>query len=92
MFCFSKEAVDEGTTALAPSPSATLASKRNSQKEPASKAPVVEAQGKTAAETKAKRRKKNVQLPDISLEKHQASPSLNDVSYLLCCTFFIMLQ
>jgi hypothetical protein len=47
---------------------------------------------KTTLETKAKRRKKNVQFPNISHEKHQASPSLNDVSYFLCRTFLSMLQ
>jgi hypothetical protein len=44
---------------------------------------MAEVQVKTAAESKAKRHKKNVQFPDISLKKHQASPSLNDVSYFL---------
>jgi hypothetical protein len=39
------------------------------------------------AETKAKCRKKNVQLPDLSLDKHQDASSLNDVSNLLCRTF-----
>jgi hypothetical protein len=35
---------------------------------------------KPAAKTKVKRRKKYVQLSDLSLEKHHATPSLNDVS------------
>jgi hypothetical protein len=39
------------------------------------------------AETKAKYRKKNVQLLDLSLEKHQDASSLNVVSNLLCHTF-----
>jgi hypothetical protein len=33
-----------------------------------------------AAETKVKRHKKDVQLSDLSHEKHHAAPSLNDVS------------
>jgi hypothetical protein len=92
MFCFSEETIGEGTEVRVPSPSVSSAPKQNPPKKPASKAPMAEAQVNTAAETKAKRHKKNVQFPHISLKKHQASPSLSDVSYFLCRTFLSMLQ
>jgi hypothetical protein len=57
-----------------------LALKVNPAKQPADIAPVTEVQTKPAAETKVKSRKKDAQVSDLSLEKHHATPSLNDVN------------
>jgi hypothetical protein len=64
-----------------------LASKKNPPKEIVSKAPVVEAQGKPLVEMKVKHRKKNVHLLGLSLEKHQAVFSVNDIR-INCCLIF----
>jgi hypothetical protein len=50
---------------------------------------LVEAKGKPLVEPKGKHHRKNPLLPGLSLEKHQAIPSLDDVSILslLHCQF-----
>jgi hypothetical protein len=57
---------------------------KNPSKDPSKDAPVAELLKKSVAEAKTKRRKKDLMQPDLSLEKYQAVPSLNDVSVLLC--------
>jgi hypothetical protein len=84
----SEGAAEKGTETRVPSPSVSPASKKkNPPEEPSSKAPRVEAHGKPMAEPSVKRQKNNVQLLDISLEKHQALSSLNDVSCCRCRSF-----
>jgi hypothetical protein len=61
--------------------------KKNSQKELASEGPLVDVLGKAAAEAKTKRRKRDAQPVAISLEAHQPTSSLTDVSIIHAHTF-----
>jgi hypothetical protein len=65
-------------------PRVSLASKENPSKEPIKEAPVVELPKKSVVDAKTKRRRKDLTRLDLSLEKHQSVPSLNDASILLC--------
>jgi hypothetical protein len=56
--------------------------KKNPQKEAVSETPMVEVLEKIAADAKIKRRKKNTKAAAASLEAHQATSSLSDVSIL----------
>jgi hypothetical protein len=67
--------------AKVPPPSA-FAAMKNPQKEAATETPVVEVLEKTAADAKIKRRMKDTKPTAVSLEAHQATSSLSDVSIL----------
>jgi hypothetical protein len=56
--------------------------KKNPQKEAVSETPMVEVLEKIAADAKIKRHKKNTKAIAASLEAHQATYSLSDVSIL----------
>jgi hypothetical protein len=79
---FSNKIDAEGTAARVPPPLASLAVKMNPKKEAASETPMVEVLEKIAADAKIKRRKKNTKAAPASLEAHQATSSLSDVSIL----------
>jgi hypothetical protein len=83
----SDEIVKEVPKAQEPTPSISSDSKGNPPKEPVKEAPIVELPKKYLAEAKTKCRKKDLTRLDLSMEKHQAAPSLNDVSTLLCYLF-----
>jgi hypothetical protein len=83
-FVDSREETVEEAKAQEPAPSISSASMKNPSKDPSKDAPVVELLKNSMAEAKTKCRKKDLTQPDISLEKHQDVPSLNDVSVFLC--------
>jgi hypothetical protein len=62
----------------------TLASQENPATQPTKEASAMKPPKKASAEAKAKRQKKQTSCPELSLEQHQTSPSLSDVSVLHC--------
>jgi hypothetical protein len=76
----SDEGAAKETIAPVPPPSSSAAVEKNPQKEAANETPMVEVLEKAAADAKTKRRKKDTKPAAASLEAHQATSSLSDVS------------
>jgi hypothetical protein len=90
LLTISEEAVGEEGEVQIQSPSTSSASKKkNPLAEMVGETQLVEAKGKPLVEPKGKHHRKNPLLSGLSLEKHQAIPSLDDVSILslLHCQF-----
>jgi hypothetical protein len=86
----SEEAVGDEAEVQIQSPSTSSASKKkNPPEETSGETQLVEPKGKSLVEPKGKRYKKNSPFPGFFLERHQAAPSLGDVSIssLLPCQF-----
>jgi hypothetical protein len=71
--------------------SVTLASKENPTIEPSKEVSMVNPPKKTTTEAKSKRQKKQTSRPELSLEQHQTSSSLVDVSASHCFSFRVIL-